>query len=86
MAKQGVAITIADLNLEGAEETVRQIEAIGGEGLAVQCDVTKKEEIKRSGDEARRKFGNVTILVNNAGIQFPGTIEESTENKAELTY
>jgi 2-hydroxycyclohexanecarboxyl-CoA dehydrogenase len=54
--------------LKGAEETVKMIEKIKGKAIAVQADVTDSEKVHVSAEEARAKFGPVTILVNNAGI------------------
>lgn len=47
--------------------------------IAVQLDVTRKEEIKSSVDRAIDIFGTVDVLVNNAGIGYFGAIEESEE-------
>ena len=58
----------------------------GGKAIGLKADVTKAEEIKRTGDEARRKFGDVTILINNAGICFCKSLEEIKDNQADLTY
>lgn len=47
--------------------------------IAVQLDVTRKEEIRSSVDRAIDIFGTVDVLVNNAGIGYFGAIEESEE-------
>ena len=51
-----------------AEETVEAIEAAGGAAIAVQADVTDLEQVRRMRDEAHAAFGQVDVLVNNAGI------------------
>ncbi len=54
---------------EGAEETERAIQAVGGEGEIVQADVTRSEDIHKLVDTAWTRFGIADILVNNAGME-----------------
>ncbi len=58
---------MADIDLLGAEETVALIEAAGGKGLAVKCDVTSSAEVKGMVAATVEAFGRLDILVNNAG-------------------
>lgn len=67
-AKEGAKVVVADLNLEGAQEVVREIEENGGEGLAVEVDVTDIAAIQAMVKEAKGAFGQIDILVNNAGV------------------
>lgn len=69
LAKSGAKVAVNYLNNEaGANETVAQIEAAGGEGKAFRADVTKVEEVERLVAEVEQAFGSqVGILINNAG-------------------
>jgi NAD(P)-dependent dehydrogenase (short-subunit alcohol dehydrogenase family) len=67
-AAEGVAIAIADWNLAGAEETVAQLTAKGHEALALQADVRRGDEVRAAVDRAIDRFGQVDILVSNAGV------------------
>jgi len=62
------------------------IKDAGGNAIGLKADVTKADDIRKSADEARRKYGDVTILINNAGIVFCKPIEEIKDNQADLTY
>jgi 3-oxoacyl-[acyl-carrier protein] reductase len=53
---------------QAAEETVGAIEDAGGSGIAVQADVTNPEQVERMRERANEAFGQVDVLVNNAGI------------------
>jgi len=55
-------------NEKAAQDVVRKIAGGGGRALAVQGDVVKEADVVRLFDEAERKLGPVTGLVNNAGI------------------
>src|SRR5262245_5234534 len=52
----------------GADKVVSEIAAEGGEAIAVQADVAKKQDIDRLFAETKKAFGRIDILVNNAGI------------------
>ncbi len=66
-AEEGCSVAIADVNILGANDTVAEILKKGRKGLAIQCDVTKSEQVKSTVDQVVRQFGKIDILVNNAG-------------------
>lgn len=45
LASQGAKITVTDVNMEGAKETVKRIKDAKGDAVCFQCDVTKPEGI-----------------------------------------
>ncbi len=85
IARDGVAVGVVDLDLEGCKETVKMIEEEGGRAIALKMDVTNRDEIQAGLDALRSAFGPVTILVNNAGItRFKAFEEESDEDWARI--
>jgi 3-oxoacyl-[acyl-carrier protein] reductase len=66
-AQQGASVTIADIDMAEADETLRQVEAVGGRGLVCKCDVTSSQQVKEMVDATVAVFGKIDILVNNAG-------------------
>ena len=54
--------------------------------IAIQLDVTKKEEIANAIAVAMNRFGQIDILVNNAGIGYFGAIEESEEDEVRRMF
>ena len=74
-AKQGAEVHIMDLNEEGCNTTVKEIEESNGKAIAQVCDVTIQQRVK----EIFSKIGKVDILVNSAGISHIGTVETTTE-------
>ena len=75
LAKAGVKVAIADLNLDGARAVVREIEIEGGCAHAVAMDVTDEQAVDAGVAEVARELGDVDILVSNAGIQIVSPIE-----------
>jgi len=67
-ARQGADIVVGDVNMEDAEKTCREIEAMGRKSLAIQLDVTDYTKVEEGINKILDKFTKVDILVNNAGI------------------
>lgn len=63
----------------GAEKVVAEIAAKGGSAIAVQADMSKAADVTRLFDEAARAFGELDVLVNNAGVYQFATLDEITE-------
>ena len=77
-AKAGASVMIADINLDGAQETVNQIKAIGGVAIACKTDVSKPESVSQLVEQTLKAFSKVDTLVNNAAIQVNKTVEDTT--------
>src|SRR5215471_13856160 len=77
-AKEGAQVVVADVNLAGAEETVKQIQAAGGVALAAKTDVADSESVEHLIEETLRSFGHINVLFNNAAIQVNKTVEDTT--------
>lgn len=67
LAKHGANIVIADLKLEDAQATAKEIEALGVKALAIECNVLKDEHLVRLTEETVKQFEAIHILINNAG-------------------
>ena len=78
-AKEGAKVIVVDNNLEAAQDTVDEINSIGGFGLAYKADVTKELEIEKMILETQKNFGRIDILHNNVGISIAGGDSEITQ-------
>ena len=67
-AKDGARVVVADLNVEGGEETVQLIKETGGEAILVHADVSKPEDTQAMVAQAVETFGSLDCAFNNAGI------------------
>jgi NAD(P)-dependent dehydrogenase (short-subunit alcohol dehydrogenase family) len=70
-AAEGAAVTVTARTQAELNQTVKEIKATGGRGLAVRGDVTVPEDVTHVVHAAKERFGPVTLLVNNAGIPGP---------------
>ena len=75
-AREGAKIIIADLNQQGADDTASEIEKAGSNAIGIAVDVTDEAQVEAAVQTALKEFGNVDILISNAGIQIVHPIEE----------
>lgn len=67
-AEEGAIVVIGDVEVEGSEETVRQIRGIGGQAMHVRADVSNASDVAGLVDICVETFGRLDIAFNNAGI------------------
>jgi NAD(P)-dependent dehydrogenase (short-subunit alcohol dehydrogenase family) len=67
-AAAGARVMVADVRVETAENTAREIEASGGQALACEVDVAAPDSQDRMFARLAEAFGRLDILVNNAGV------------------
>src|SRR5689334_9472536 len=67
-AREGARVVVLDVNAESAGETTQQILNAGGKADSFALDVTDREACRTIAGEVAAKVGNISILVNNAGI------------------
>jgi 3-oxoacyl-[acyl-carrier protein] reductase len=69
LAAEGAAVVVNyATSKEGADRVVGEITGSGGRAVAVQADVAKPADIRRLFAEAKKAFGTLDVLVNNAGV------------------
>jgi NAD(P)-dependent dehydrogenase (short-subunit alcohol dehydrogenase family) len=68
-AREGASVVVADASEQGNRETARMIEELGGQALAVRCDVTRTEDVRAALDQAINAFGRLDMAFNNAGAE-----------------
>jgi 3-oxoacyl-[acyl-carrier protein] reductase len=83
-AKTGAKVVVHyNVSLEDAEAVVDDIKTAGGEAIALQADVSKKEEVDTLVKATLDRFGTVDILINNAGALIK---RESLEKMEEALW
>jgi NAD(P)-dependent dehydrogenase (short-subunit alcohol dehydrogenase family) len=78
-AREGARVTVTGRRQEKLAETLQEMRAQGGEGLAVVCDVSKAADTQRAAEQTEMAFGRTDVLVNNAGALSVSTIETISE-------
>jgi 3-oxoacyl-[acyl-carrier protein] reductase len=76
LAKRGAAVCVNyAAHVNAAEELVAEITAAGGRAIEVAADVAEAAALEAMVARTEKEFGPLTILVNNAGISWRGTLD-----------
>jgi NAD(P)-dependent dehydrogenase (short-subunit alcohol dehydrogenase family) len=70
LAREGAEVVVLDVNYDGAQSVVEDIDEmdVEGDAMAMECDLTDREETASTVDAIEEETGGVDILVNNAGF------------------
>lgn len=82
MAAEGASVVVNYASSKaGADKVVEEITGKGGKAIAVHGDLSKGGDVKRLFEETKKHFGNLDVLVNNAGVYQFSPIEGVTEDE-----
>lgn len=79
LAREGAKVVVAGRRESEGTETVKQIQAAGGQGLFVRADVAKEADVAALMQKVVQQFGRLDIAFNNAGVEWMGPATEATE-------
>lgn len=68
LAKEGYDVVVSDINQESIRQVADEVSNLGVRSLAVQCDISDAGDVAELFVQAKKEFGRVDVLVNNAGI------------------
>lgn len=77
-AKLGANVTLSGRNVENLQEVAKECSADGSKTLVIAGDVADLENAKKIIEETIKKFSQIDVLVNNAGVLEVGTIENTS--------
>jgi len=81
LAREGAAVTVADLEPERAESVAKELRSAGARSLVQQVDVADSADVDRMVQATVEQFGAVDILVNNAGAVVRAPVVEMTDQQ-----
>ncbi len=77
-AQYGADVALLARRVEKLEALASEIVSMGRRALAVGCDVTDEEQVRAAMEQVVARFGKIDILLNDAGVAIPGTVEDLT--------
>ena len=86
LADAGADIVIADVDLENAERTAKDVDQRGRASLVARVDVTDEASVEAGVAQALERFGHVDVLVNNAGVLQDRINDDVTGEDFDLCY
>jgi len=81
----GMKVVLADIAKDRLDSVAAEIRSLGGETLPLMVDVSKPEELYRLADQVHATWGDVRLLINNAGIETVGHIWEIPQQRWDRT-
>ena len=84
LARAGADIAVADINIESANETSSEIEALDRRSVPIRADIGDLAEIDAMVNAAANELGGIDIVVNNAGVTRHGALLDITEETWDL--
>jgi len=68
LADAGARVVVSDISIDECKKVVEEIRERGGEATAIECDISKKEEVEKMIEKTKEFYEGIDILVNNAGV------------------
>jgi len=69
-AEEGAKLLLPDISLERAESVANEIQAKGGEAVAIKTDISDEKATKKMAEKVIQQYGKVDILINNAAVWY----------------
>jgi len=85
-AKEGAQVIVADVDDAGASAVVKDIKDAGGSAMAVHLDVSDSVNWEKAIGEGQKAFGNINVLVNNAGIALLKPVQDTSEEEWDKIF
>jgi NAD(P)-dependent dehydrogenase (short-subunit alcohol dehydrogenase family) len=84
-AREGAAVAITGRNVERGEQVVQDITADGGEAIFIRSDARLSADCRDAVEKTLARFGKIDVLFNNAGVFYPKTTVDLTEEEWDET-
>ena len=85
-AEEGATVVLSDINGEGCEKLLKEIEEKGGKGSIILADVTKEDEIVAIFSKVKEDYGRLDILANIAGGDFENQVAVDEISYEKMSY
>lgn len=86
LAKLKATVVLWDINSKGIEESVKLVKAAGGNVYGYKCDLTNREDVYKVAEKVREEVGQVTILINNAGVVSGRLLLDTPDHLIQRTF
>jgi 3-oxoacyl-[acyl-carrier protein] reductase len=83
LSREGAAVVIGDVQQAKAQAAVDQVAAAGGQAIAVAVDVSREQDVAALMEQSLAAYGQIDVLINNAGIVQTGPVTAITESAWE---
>ena len=86
-ARLGATVVLWDINKSANDAVAEEINSkTPKRAFPYQCDCSKREEVYKVAEQVKKDVGDVTILINNAGVVSGKKFRDTPDEKIELTF
>lgn len=85
-ARRGHRVVALARRVDKLDQLIAEIQASGGEGLAVACDVSRDGDLERATEQALARFGRIDVAIANAGISVAGALTKLSIDDVKRVY
>uniref|UniRef100_A0A8D0FU98 Estradiol 17-beta-dehydrogenase 11 n=1 Tax=Strix occidentalis caurina TaxID=311401 RepID=A0A8D0FU98_STROC len=85
-AKRHSRLVLWDINKHGVEDTAAECERLGATVQAFVVDCSKREEIYSAAEKVKKEIGDISILVNNAGVITAADLLSTQDHQVERMF
>ncbi|XP_060635246.2 estradiol 17-beta-dehydrogenase 11-like [Anolis sagrei] len=85
-AKRQCNLVLWDINKHGVEETAEECRKLGATAHAFVVDCSKREDIYKTAEKVKEEIGDVSILMNNAGVVSPIDVMSTDDRDIQKTF
>jgi 3-oxoacyl-[acyl-carrier protein] reductase len=78
LAKEGADVILASRNTANLEKVKKEVEKLGRKAVVVKCDCADDDSVAAMKVQALKAFGDIDILINNAGVGIRGSLEDTS--------
>nr|XP_022916264.1 estradiol 17-beta-dehydrogenase 11-like [Onthophagus taurus]XP_022916265.1 estradiol 17-beta-dehydrogenase 11-like [Onthophagus taurus] len=86
LARLKAIVIVWDVNEEGIKETVKMVQGDGGKAYGYKCDLTNREDVYKVAEKIFVDVGEVTILINNAGVVSGYLLLDTPDHLIQRTF
>jgi len=83
-AREGALVGVLDVDEAGARRTVEEVQAVGGEALALLADVSDEQQVETAFADAVQTWGGLDLVVGCAGVQLAGQDDRADRLSLEI--
>ena len=86
LAREGAQVVVADINFDGAQQTVNRIKSCGGQAVALATDVSDEAQLTSLIETTIETYKRIDILHSHAGLQVEGTLEQVNPSGMDASW
>ncbi|KAG5675254.1 hypothetical protein PVAND_005169 [Polypedilum vanderplanki] len=86
LVRLGVKVILWDISQQGLDESKKIVDSMGGWCRSQIVDISKRQEVYKAAEDIKNQYGNVTLLINNAGVLSGRALLDTPDHLIERSF